>query len=131
MRVTLDADPKPTPRPRARVIAVKGRRPLASFYSPKEYKTWQTHVGKLLAGCEAPPAPLEGPLRVELVFTAERPKTTKLPHPRPDLDNLVKAVLDVVTSDGRFWIDDAQVSELCARKQWGEAGKIELLIGEA
>lgn len=44
------------------------------------------------------------------------------PHKhRPDLDNLVKAVLDCL------WEEDSIVSEIHATKQWAEEGKIEVL----
>lgn len=120
--------PMPTPRPRARVIAVPGRRPIASFYSPVEYKAWQKGIGRALAAVDAPPAPFEGPLEVELTLTVEKPKTTKLPHPRGDVDNYSKSVLDAITADGRFWHDDTQVRTLCATKRWGESGEIAVSI---
>lgn len=41
-----------------------------------------------------------------------RPKTT-----RPDLDNMAKGILDVLT-ELKFWRDDNQVVELCLVKYW-------------
>lgn len=101
---------------------------MASFYSPKEYKDWQKQAASLLSKVEAPAAPFEGPLEVEVLIFAERPKTTKLPHPKPDIDNYVKAVLDAITVDGRFWSDDTQVAHLVATKSWHESGQIEVRI---
>ena len=36
---------------------------------------------------------------------------------KPDLDNIVKAILDV--GNGLLWTDDAQVSHISAGKRWG------------
>jgi Holliday junction resolvase RusA-like endonuclease len=37
---------------------------------------------------------------------------------RPDIDNLVKAVMDAVTDTELFWFDDSQVVELLVSKSW-------------
>jgi Holliday junction resolvase RusA-like endonuclease len=41
---------------------------------------------------------------------------------KPDIDNLTKLVLDVVTKDGRVWRDDSQVITLLAYKEYAAAG---------
>lgn len=60
--------------------------------------------------------PLEGPLRVDVLFVMPRPKSMiwkKRPMPReyhskrPDRDNLDKQVLDAL--NGMIWLDDAQI----------------------
>lgn len=107
---------------------VRGRAPMAVFYSPKEYKAWQTDAARRLAEVEAPSAPLEGPVEVELRFFVTKPKTSKLPHPKPDIDNYAKGVLDVMTTDGRFWNDDTQVQRLIASKEWGAQGQIQVSV---
>ncbi len=37
---------------------------------------------------------------------------------KPDLDNLVKLVMDALTSTRMLWYDDAQVSRMSAVKEW-------------
>lgn len=63
-------------------------------------------------------APLEGPLRLDLVFVFPRPKkliwkTKPMPRLRysikPDRDNIDKSLMDAVK--GIVWIDDAQVCD--------------------
>lgn len=108
--------PIPTPRPRARVISGAGRKPLAVFYSPKEYREWQDEAAAALASVTA--FKVEGPCAVSIVCSAAKPKTTKLPHPKPDVDNYAKGVLDAITKDGRFWSDDSQVQTLSVTKRW-------------
>jgi hypothetical protein len=63
--------------------------------------------------------PLSGPLAVSVAFTLPKPKSapkTRRTYPckRPDLDKLVRAVLDAMT--GIVFADDAQVVRLSARK---------------
>ena len=67
-----------------------------------------------------PEKPLTGPvgLYITWMFPTDkkkdwgRPKTT-----RPDLDNMAKGILDVLT-ELKFWKDDNQVVELCLVKYW-------------
>ena len=62
-------------------------------------------------------------LVVVLHFQLERPKTVKRLEPtvKPDLDKLVRAVLDGIT-DARAWNDDSQVIAVWATKSYGVPG---------
>jgi len=95
-----------------------GRKPIASFYSPKEYQEWQKEAAQALKS--VPAFPLDGPCEVSIICEAAKPKTTKLPHPKWDVDNAAKSVLDAITKDGRFWADDSQVALLKVTKRWTE-----------
>lgn len=122
----LPIAPMPAPRPRARGF-LAGKRVIISLYSPPNYKEWQKEALaalKLLAEEEVPPTPFTGPLFVEVHLSVQKPKTTKLPHPKPDVDNYAKAVLDALTADGRFWSDDSQVQTLLVDKGWSDASEI-------
>lgn len=75
-------------------------------------------------------APMAGPVTVHMRFAFQRPKSDRkrpiagiVPYhaKRPDLDNLVKAVLDGINQAG-VWTDDAQVAEVTALKVYGEPG---------
>lgn len=91
---------------------------MAIFYSPAEYKTWQADAAKLLADIKANVEPFDGVVEVTILAVAERPKTTKLLVPKPDVDNYAKGVLDAITYAEKFWRDDTQVADLIARKRW-------------
>jgi Holliday junction resolvase RusA-like endonuclease len=62
-------------------------------------------------------------LVVVLHFHLERPKTVRRLEPtvKPDLDKLVRAVLDGIT-DARAWNDDSQVIAVWATKSYGVPG---------
>lgn len=61
------------------------------------------------------------PMQVEITIVATQPKCTKLPMPKPDVDNYAKAVLDAAT--GIVWKDDWLVSLLKVSKHWAEPGQ--------
>lgn len=46
---------------------------------------------------------------------------------RPDADNLLKFLFDIMTRCG-FWLDDAQVADLRFEKMWGDEPRIEIKI---
>lgn len=104
---------------------------MAVFYSPAEYKKWQTEALEALGSVAVPHEPAAGPLSVTVCCYAARPKTTKLAAPRPDVDNYGKSILDAITQDGRFWHDDSQVTELTVRKEWADTAGIAVTISPA
>lgn len=122
--IRLGLDPVPCPRPR---LTRTGR-----VYYPAKYNAFKAEAARLLPGAlfdAGIHAPLEGQLVVLLVLRCTRPKTTKLPAPKPDIDNYVKSVLDAC--NGLAFIDDTQVQVLAAMKEWadpGETGEVLLRI---
>ncbi len=64
------------------------------------------------------PTLLEGALEVRCLFSFEPPKSRRkqgmMMYTRPDLDKLLRAVLDACT--GVLWHDDAQVQSLYGQK---------------
>lgn len=122
----LDLDPMPAPRPRFRVITPKGRAPIASAYSPAEYRQWQDDAHEQLISQITHPE-LTGPLAVDILVQVQKPRTSKLDHPSPDVDNYAKAVMDAMTKAGA-WLDDKQVVSLTVTKEWGGIGRIDVLV---
>ena len=131
----------PVPQPRAR-ITTRGR--FAHAYTPKKHpihayralvaKEWKTPWVAL------PRDPFSGPVTVSLVFYLERPashlkkdgspKASAPLYPRPDVDNLAKAVLDALTDAGA-WADDSQVVSLGVRKKWSQVAHTLITIAES
>lgn len=81
-----------------------------------------------------------GPVRlcIEVVFEIpvswparirETAKNGSMQHiGSPDLDNIVKLVQDAL--NGVVYLDDRQICELAARKRYGEAERVEVVIDE-
>lgn len=119
----------PAPRPRARAFRAPNGKPIASIYNPSEYKQWLADAEEQLINQidTEIPYPLVGDLEVTIVVTVQRPKTSKLLRPKPDVDNYAKAVLDAITKAG-IWEDDSQVGALHVHKQWGGEDSIAIEI---
>jgi crossover junction endodeoxyribonuclease RusA len=99
-----------------RVVMVEGRRPE----SRAAFKDWRGAVAQAARDWQqAQPQPLvDGPVTVELTFWLTKPSSLPkwrwLPHGRPDIDKLARAVLDGIT--GTLITNDSRVVELVARK---------------
>lgn len=65
--------------------------------------------------------PLNGPVRVELVFLLDRPKSVKrpLPQTRPDIDKLARSTLDALQSSGVI-VEDGRVADLVLSKRYAD-----------
>jgi len=116
----IPLDPMPAPRPR---FVVRGK--FASAYMPRGYEVWKDRAVECVRGVNnIPSEQLPGPCTVDLKVIAARPKTTKLTHPAPDVDNYAKAVLDAITQSERWWKDDKQVVRLTVSKTWANADEV-------
>jgi Holliday junction resolvase RusA-like endonuclease len=116
-------------RPRTAIRHTKQGKPYAHVYTPRKTAKWEEHVRSRtsLYAFKRGITPVEKrPVRVDLIFYLPKPKNmTKkdkeaLPfhYKKPDLDNLVKAVLDAM--EGVFYKNDSQrcISETKKRYEW-------------
>ena len=100
----INIAPIACPRPR---VTRQGR-----VYYPMNYKVWIKDMRLRLSDMSIP----EGSIHVDLIFIIKRPQRLKtgereIHSKRPDLDNMVKSVLDALPIK-----DDAVVSSLSAAK---------------
>ena len=132
-KIEIIGEPKGQPRPRA-FARKMGAKYVARVYDADTADEWKRAVS--VACCHTKYGALEGashaPFSVRMQFGFTRPQShfTKkgaltlnclADHTkRPDIDNLVKAVMDAVTNTQLFWVDDSQVVELLASKKWVE-----------
>ena len=90
-----------------------------AFFEGKELREARKAYYERLAEF-APETPLVGPIHISLGFnyaTKDKKKKGMPNTSRPDCDNLVKLVLDVMTDLG-FWEDDSYISQLYVSKAW-------------
>ena len=132
MRFTIPGEVVPQGRPRfARTRSGIRTYDPAKSRNYKTFVQWSTHE-------LWPEKPLDGPLSVRIVEYRAIPESWSKkrraealagvirPTGRPDMDNVIKAILDSL--NGRMWRDDSQVVSLHAEKRYGEIPRAEVEI---
>lgn len=98
-------------------------------YKTKALQEWERYLEASLKDF-IPENPLEGPieLRVGFGFQAKRKKDVGAwKETKPDTDNSIKTLKDVMTRMG-FWTDDAQVTYEVCRKFWTDSPGITIAV---
>lgn len=121
----------PVPQPRARVSTRGG---FARAYVPAKHPVHAYRQSVALAAKLAGLQPITDPIQVCVVSVFERPKShvtgrgvvkaTAPRVPRPDVDNIAKAVLDAL---GDFF-DDTLVESLQVSKSYGTTAHTKVVI---
>jgi Holliday junction resolvase RusA-like endonuclease len=126
---TVDGDPVPQPRPR---VSTAGG--FARAYVPKTHAIHAYRQAVALAARAAGLTDTGEPVSVVVDAVFARPKShlnksgvrsTAPQLPRPDVDNLGKAVLDALQD---VMGDDTRVSRLVVEKSWGTEGRTTVRI---
>ena len=107
--------------PVAPVPASRPRVTRWGTYYTKTYRAYQLAMHRAIPVNDR--GLYEGNLRATVQFVCVKPKTTKRPNPKGDIDNHAKAVLDAITGNKKlglkeYWNDDDQIVELIATKRW-------------
>ena len=133
MEIRLDCIP-PTATAQQKGAFVCGGR--VRFYVKKKVRQSENFLAALLS-MHVPDVPFSGPVSLTARWEfpwrkSERRGTVKagvpIPHTsRPDLDNLEKNLLDVLTRLN-FWTDDSLVVEKFTSKCWGPKPGIDIII---
>ena len=101
-------------------------------YTPAKTRRWEEAVRRQ-ALAHRPDAPLDGPLRVKMVFYMPKPKSRRKgdrwADRRPDWDNLGKAVADAL--EGLFWVNDSRLVDVRVLKLYGDPPRCEITIENA
>ena len=96
-----------------------------------EYRSWVTACASDEAAAQEWVKPSrDTPMEVIVTFVLRKPKSVKREHPTtpPDLDKLVRAVLDGITQADNVWHDDSQVTRIMAYKMYGNAGLTTVMV---
>ncbi len=131
MAVTFTIAGEPVPQPRPRVSTAGG---FARAYVPKEHPVHAYRKAIAEAADEAGLVAQDEPLNVVIDAVFERPKShmtktgvkpTAPRLPRPDVDNLAKAVLDALQD---VIGDDTHVARLVVEKSYGQEARTTVRI---
>lgn len=112
-----------TPIPQgSKTVAQHGGRAWVRDANAGKLKPWRENVATA-ARASHDGDRLDGHLSVDMLFLLPRPTSVIRPFPsvKPDLDKLVRAVMDGITDAG-VWADDARVVELWTAKTYATEG---------
>jgi len=121
----IDLIPPTSTSQQKRAVALPGKG--IRFFKTKAQQQAENNYMALVYP-HRPPEPMQGPVSLSICFTfpwrKSEPKKNRVngcrPHEtRPDVDNIAKALIDVMGASG-FWRDDAQIAEMHLKKQWGD-----------
>ena len=107
----------PTITHQQKQVHVKNGKPV--FYEPDKLKDarqkFMAHLGQ-----HVPKQKMTGPVQLvtKWYYTNSKKENGKYKTTKPDTDNMVKLVKDVMTDLG-YWQDDAQVASEFIEKLWG------------
>lgn len=125
----------PTATSQTKRLVMVGGKPR--FFPKKEHAKAEADLMALIKP-NAPIQPIEGPITLKVDFTFPwrkseskcRKELGKIPNDkRPDADNLVKLVGDVLTK-AAFYYDDGQVADLRVTKYWGDHPGIKIFLSQ-
>jgi Holliday junction resolvase RusA-like endonuclease len=131
MAITFSVPGNPVPQPRVRVSTRGG---FARAYVPSKHPVHDYRTQLALAARLAGLTPTGEPLDVVIDAVFERPKSHLLKSgvkasaprlPRPDVDNVAKAVLDSLQD---VMGDDTMVARLVVEKSWGTEARTTVRI---
>lgn len=120
---TLEIDVRPFPKERPRL---SGRRIVYTPHKTRNFENriayeWKKKYKNLI---------LKGAVKLDLVFVFKKAKTCKktLHTQRPDIDNLLKSILDGLNKVA--FVDDCQVVELNSKKIFASTDAVLISITE-
>lgn len=121
-RYNLEINTRPIPkqRPRLSKFAVYTPKKTADYENLIAYE-WKRRYKDLI---------LKGALKIDLLFCFKKAKTCKktLHTQRPDIDNLLKSILDGLNKVA--FVDDCQVVELNSKKLFASTDAVLISITE-
>jgi Holliday junction resolvase RusA-like endonuclease len=111
-----------TPAPQGSKTAIVRGGKAIMFESSKKLMPWRDAciMASKMATTEAP-TPLLGPLKVQVTFYLERPKSTVRDYPNnaPDVDKLLRGVFDSLQI-AEVIMNDGQIVDVDACKLWAD-----------
>jgi len=128
-KVAFEVINTPVPQGSMRAFVINGK-PVIT-YSSKKLSDWRLLVASMAKNHVS--AAIEGPVAITLRFRLVKPKSAPkkkriFADKRPDLDKLIRAVLDAIT--GVVIRDDSQVVAITATKDYGSTSGVSIEVDE-
>jgi len=110
-------------------------------YTPEKTKTYESEVGMMAKAAMGASKALEGALEAFIYVTFTVPASyskkrteaclsdTEKHTKRPDLDNVIKSVIDGM--DKIVFDNDSQITSIHSTKVYGEVAKVEVMVRQA
>lgn len=133
---TVYGEPVAKGRPR---FSTLGKYPVA--FTPEKTKKYEYEVGMMAKAAMGASKALEGALEAFIYVTFPVPASyskkrteaclneTEKHTKKPDLDNVVKSVIDGM--DKIVFLNDSQITSIHATKVYGEIAKVEVMVRQA
>ena len=106
-------------------------RATGAYYKPQKLRDAED-LYYLSALAHRPPRPIQGPVELRVVFAfraGESHRGGEYKTTKPDTDNMIKALKDMLTRAG-YWKDDAQVAVETVIKLWRTIPGIQITVTE-
>jgi crossover junction endodeoxyribonuclease RusA len=121
------------PEPQGSMKAFQTKNGIAMASDNKAMRPWRQQVGwaalEARSGAEIF-APLPDAIKLTVIFAFNCPQSVRksrmAPTVKPDLDKLLRAILDAGT--GILWRDDAQVVEIVSQKCYNSPARAEITV---
>ena len=138
MQINFAVYGEPVPKGRPR-FSTRGKFPVA--YTPEKTKNYEFEVAMMAKAAMGASKPLQGALEAFIYVTFPIPPSyskkrtqdclsdTEKHTKRPDLDNVIKCVIDGM--DKIVFLNDSQITSIYSTKVYGQVGKVEVLVREA
>ena len=125
---------KSEPQGSAKAVTLPGRKYSTIVTDNPKLKKWREKVGIIarekMRSTGLAIVPQEMPLRVDMQFVFNRPKSVEREHVtvKPDADKLCRAIFDALT--GIVYVDDAQIVAGGFSKSYGEWECVKVKVTE-
>lgn len=143
IKIIIPGEPVPKGRHRARIVQPKFKPAFIHFYQDADTEKYETRVAQEAAIVMRGRGLILGALRLEVTAWIGLPKSwpenkkqlalyggmfepALPPTSRPDVDNYMKCALDAL--NGVAYKDDAQVTDITARKRYSTNPRLEIEI---
>lgn len=128
MTLTFTVFGRPEPQGSMRAFVIGQRAVITS--NNKKLKPWRQMVSITAKTSIDAPVEKHVPVTLDIDFYLAKPQSAPkkrlLPAVKPDIDKLVRAILDGLT--GIAFKDDGQVCEIRARKHYGDIERTEITV---